>query len=418
MNKVLWLASWYPNKTSPSNGDFIQRHAEAVSVYEPVHVIFVVKDEHGIVTDCLRIENFKHGNLSESIAYYKPFISGIKYFDRIVSILTFLNILRKLVISFIKINGIPRLLHVHVAMWAGIVALWLKKKKGVPYIITEHWSGYDRNALENIYNNGWLFRHFLRSVIQNADLLLPVSNRLGKLINTNVSPVKFLQVSNVVNTLYFNTPGYYGDEFRFIHVSSMGHPKNVEGLLHSFSKLLLSHTNWKLIMVGTAPPYLKDKAIRLGLSNFIIWTGEITHEQVAKEMTKSSALVMFSTYENQPCVILEALCCGLPVISTDVGGISEVITADNGMLVISKNESQLLLVLFYLPEKPDEWLTQSEQELLLKRCAYWVSLREAPASVNDKYQTVYVPQKNVLGVESLRQIMTLRSREEYLPYEP
>ena len=103
-------------------------------------------------------------------------------------------------------------------------------------------------------------------------------------------------------------------------------------------------------MVGTAPPYLKDKAIRLGLSNFIIWTGEITHEQVAKEMTKSSALVMFSTYENQPCVILEALCCGLPVISTDVGGISEVITADNGMLVISKNESQLLLVMIDMME--------------------------------------------------------------------
>ena len=84
----------------------------------------------------------------------------------------------------------------------------------------------------------------------------------------------------------------------------------------------------------------------------------------------------------------------------------------------ASTESQLLLVLFYLPEKPEEWLTQSQEELSLKRCAYWASLRNAPASLNDKYQSIYVPQKNVLSVESLRQIMTLRSREEYLHYEP
>ena len=46
--KALWLVSWYPDKISPFNGDFIKRHAEAVSLYDDVHVIYVTKDEKEI----------------------------------------------------------------------------------------------------------------------------------------------------------------------------------------------------------------------------------------------------------------------------------------------------------------------------------------------------------------------------------
>lgn len=348
MKKILWLASWYPNKTSPLNGDFIQRHAEAVALYEHVHVIFVVKDEYGDVTDHVRVDNSTRGNLSESIAYYKPFITGIKFFDRIISVFTYLKTFRELITSFIKNNGTPKLVHVHVAMWAGVVVLWLKKQKGIPYILTEHWTGYDKNAIENIYNKGWFFKYLSGLVLKHARLIVPVSQQLGKYIQDNIYPVKFQVVSNAVNTAYFTLSDYSGKEFKFIHVSSMGPQKNIEGLLNSFSQLLLSHTNWKLTMAGPASVDLKNKASQLGLDNYIEWTGEITYAQVAKKMMKSSAFVLFSKYENQPCVILEALCCGLPVIATNVGGIPEVITAHNGILVSSENELQLVQAIITL----------------------------------------------------------------------
>lgn len=75
-----------------------------------------------------------------------------------------------------------------------------------------------------------------------------------------------------------------------------------------------------------------------------------------------------------------------------------------------------LLVVLYLPSKPDEWLSQSEESLVARRCAYWLSLHNAPPSPNATHQTVYIPKTNVLSTELLRDVMTRFSREEAIHY--
>jgi hypothetical protein len=79
--------------------------------------------------------------------------------------------------------------------------------------------------------------------------------------------------------------------------------------------------------------------------------------------------------------------------------------------------SPRILVVLYLPENPSEWLGHSEDSLICKRCDYWVSLRSAPDSVNREYQTVYIPRRQVLSVEGLRELMTRFSRREWIDYE-
>ena len=81
------------------------------------------------------------------------------------------------------------------------------------------------------------------------------------------------------------------------------------------------------------------------------------------------------------------------------------------------NPPRLLFVLF-LPGDPGRWLTHSEQELITRRCAYWVSLWGAPASGNTGAQTVYIPEVNVLSADTLRTLMTRLSREERIAYAP
>lgn len=74
------------------------------------------------------------------------------------------------------------------------------------------------------------------------------------------------------------------------------------------------------------------------------------------------------------------------------------------------------LTVLFLPEDPVSWLVHSETELVTKRCAYWVSLLDAPASKNKSGQTVYLPQRNVLSVEGLRSLAERLSREEKITY--
>ena len=75
---------------------------------------------------------------------------------------------------------------------------------------------------------------------------------------------------------------------------------------------------------------------------------------------------------------------------------------------------QLLVVLF-LPVDPAEWLTWTGEGLLARRCAYWLSLHEAPPG-SPTGQTVYIPEANTLSVEGFQVLLSLFARKERIPY--
>jgi hypothetical protein len=69
------------------------------------------------------------------------------------------------------------------------------------------------------------------------------------------------------------------------------------------------------------------------------------------------------------------------------------------------DDDPLLLVVFLVPEKVEHWLQQTETELCLKRCAYWISLRDQASSTNQTNVTVYLPRQNVFSVDALKTFM-------------
>ncbi|MDB9536577.1 DUF4365 domain-containing protein [Dolichospermum planctonicum CS-1226] len=64
-----------------------------------------------------------------------------------------------------------------------------------------------------------------------------------------------------------------------------------------------------------------------------------------------------------------------------------------------------ILVVVLIPENLPEWIKQSETELCLRRCAYWVSLRGQPQTENTETLTVYIPRENVFTVNGLKDLM-------------
>lgn len=64
-----------------------------------------------------------------------------------------------------------------------------------------------------------------------------------------------------------------------------------------------------------------------------------------------------------------------------------------------------ILVVVFVPDDIDSWLDQSEERLLMKHCAYWVSLRDAPETSNLKRVTVRLPRTNLFTVSALGSMM-------------
>lgn len=77
---------------------------------------------------------------------------------------------------------------------------------------------------------------------------------------------------------------------------------------------------------------------------------------------------------------------------------------------------RILIVLFLNPDS-DAWLKHSEDGLLLRNCAYWVSLRGARKSDNKSAQTVYLPRAQKFDPEGLRNILTRISKNDIPVYE-
>ena len=84
------------------------------------------------------------------------------------------------------------------------------------------------------------------------------------------------------------------------------------------------------------------KASALSLNETVQFEGRKSTEEIAQLVEASTALVLFSNYENFPCVIAEAMMIGRPTISTAVNGIPEHVSQSNGILVEKGNVDELV----------------------------------------------------------------------------
>ncbi len=78
-------------------------------------------------------------------------------------------------------------------------------------------------------------------------------------------------------------------------------------------------------------------------------------------------------------------------------------------LLITETQTPRLLVVLDLPEDEAQWMSLTEERLILRRCAYWVNLKGQPESSNTQSVTVQIPTGNIFDVEQLRTLME-RSR--------
>lgn len=341
---ILWLPSWYPNELEPYHGDFIQRHAKAASWHHPVTVIFFTEYGEKVSSAC-KIEEQVQGNLKEIIVYV-PFKTFFRPLDRIRYNLRFYSFSRKFLKNYFRENGLPSFVHVHVPVKAGNLALWIKRKWSIPFIASEQASTYLEGAGADFFENRhWLYRKQVKKIFSEASVVTNVSNTVRKILIKRFPIKRSAVIYNVVDTGLFHWSAEKENVFTYIHVSSLTQQKNVFGMLRAFKKFFEIRKDWQLIMVGPYTAGIRQFIDEEKLTEHVYLTGEVPYAEVARRMQKSNVFVLFSRHENFPCVIVEALCCGLPVISSDVAGVGEAVNASNGVLVRSEDEDQLVQAL-------------------------------------------------------------------------
>lgn len=350
---VLWLTSWYPNNVNPFEGDFIQRHAKSVSNHVNLVVVHVTQFGSANNTSQDAVELKEADNLKEYTIYFSFKRTGFSLLDKIVYNTRFYWRYTRFIKKYFKQYGLPDIVHVHVPMKSGVIGKWIKRKWKIPYITTEHSSSYYDYIPDNYFDRSGYYRKSVSSIFKKSAQVTTVSRALSQQLQDIFALSNIQVIHNVVDTAIFFRREVKLPVFRFFHASTMNHPKNVEGILNVFARLLNQRDNWECVMAGWETAELKKKAFSLGLESNIKWVGVLTYNEVATSMQASHSLIMFSRYENFPCVVIEALCCGLPVIATNVGGIPEAVNHSNGLLVQSENEDELLQAMMNMIDNYD-----------------------------------------------------------------
>ena len=339
---VVWLASWFPNRTNPATGDFIERHAKAVAPFVKQLTIIAVTKDDAMAANAVEIEKSIQDNITVYRVYYGKSSWG-KLFEKLFSIKKYLALHQQIFDEVLAVHGMPDTVHVQVSMKAGIFARRIKKKYNIPYIITEHWSGYYKDAKPSVNDFGSLYVSLNKKVFADASLLTTVSNELGKSITKNFIKKKYTVVPNVVDTTIFYLKNQQtGNTVKLIHASGMGYEKNPEAIIRALSIWKHQGGNFVMHLYGMVHIHLQQLVDELKLGNEVFFHGEVSQLQLANAIQESDALILYSRYETFGCVLIEANACGIPVIVSDLAVFHELITENANGIFVKGNEPYLL----------------------------------------------------------------------------
>ena len=332
---ILFLASWYPNPEQPVLGNFIQRHARAAVMTNTVSVAAAFSHAGNEES-----EYTSNNNVDEFLVRFpktqgKGIISSVKKLRR------YRKAFRAAVSAAIQKNGKPDVIHIHVAWPVALAADSILREFNVPVILSEHWSGY---LPEDGNYSGMLLKHYTASLFSKVKLVTVVSDRMKHAMVKHGLQANFKRLPNAVDSKVFAFKSKTTDNsLRWLHVSMLvDREKNIRGLLRAFAAHVKEH-NASLTIVGDGneKTELILFAESLGLNNKVQFIGMKSPNEIAELMNTHSALVMFSNFEGMPVTIIEAKCCGMPVIATNTGAIPEMLNHVSDILVPVKDEQKL-----------------------------------------------------------------------------
>jgi L-malate glycosyltransferase len=373
--RVLFVTTNYPRAQSPIDGIFVREHARAAAAGAEVGVVHLLREPgtRGLA-ELVRVQD------------EEPPAWRIRYrrFGRPLSYAAFLSGAWR-AFSELRHQGFdPDVLHANSHLSA-LAALALGRRHRKPVVYSEHWSAFLPDNPADLPTGGGLVA---KAVLTRADLVLPVSEAMRAALERRAPKARFRIVPNVVDDELFRPDGQSSRGRRLLTAGSLGEngAKGVDYLLEALAILAPSDEALRLDVAGDGPlrPAYEAQADRLGLADRVTFHGFRSKADLAELMRRSDLFVLASRFENNPCVILEAMASGLPVVATRVGGLPELVDGRNGILAEPRNPQSIAERIADALDRPDAF----DRDELARRARERFGREAVGATLADVYAEV------------------------------
>lgn len=240
--------------------------------------------------------------------------------------------------------GLMRL-HAHFASMPSTIAYFTHRINGMPFSFTAH--------AKDIYVYT-MDEHYLREKLSAANFVVTVTNYNKRYLLEKAPEIdaeKIKVIYNGINLEYFKPDSSVTrKESLILGVGRLVVKKGFGDLLEACQLLKKKNISFQCLIVGEGPEALELEKARktLGLENEVTFTGAKNLEEVFSLMQTATLFCLpckFAPDNNVdalPTVLLEALACGLPIVSTNISGTPEIVDSNENGLLVEQNDPKAL----------------------------------------------------------------------------
>jgi glycosyltransferase involved in cell wall biosynthesis len=249
------------------------------------------------------------------------------------------------------------LVHIHLAsrasFWRKSIACALTLARGRPYLLHVHGAEFSKFYDQEC---GVLSKGIIRFVLRRAALVLALSDQWRTELLRIAPGATVRTLPNAVAVPAAGVDTQRSAPSRILFAGRIGERKGTFELLEAFARIANRVPDAVLVCAGDgAREELLARAKRLGIDTRVECPGWLSAEGMSRELSRATVFTLPSHAEGVPMALLEAMSRGLPVLTTPVGGIPEVVQSDrNGLLVPPGNIDAIEQALVRLLSSPDE----------------------------------------------------------------
>jgi glycosyltransferase involved in cell wall biosynthesis len=344
---ILSFSTLFPNKNQPHHGIFVKNRLEHLkSSYPDITLRMIAPVPY---YPNLGIKKYKHyinipyHEIVDTIETYHPRYIVIPKIGMNITPYTLYSAGLKAVKNYIKHYGKPDILDSHYVYPDGIAATWIGEKLNIPTTMTAR--GTDINLIPH-----YRFpKKLILNAIDKCDAIITVCAALkDEIIHLGGDKNKIHTMRNGVDLIGFtpcdkNTSKQkYNLPLDKKIIVSVGHLIERKGhhLIIEALKLLDENIHLAIAGSGELEQDLKQQVVANHLQNRVHFLGALPHYDLKYVYSAANCMVLASSREGWPNVLLESMACDTPVVATKVWGSPEVVQNNHAGILIDERNSQ------------------------------------------------------------------------------